>query len=329
MDAVTFQFPNTTNSLDNQLHNYKLKPTRMKKIRLFLLALLPAFMLVSCDPKPGPDPVNPDDGPVPGALKGEFSVSPTKKIVFAKGNLQYQASTKTWRFADQQYECIGEGNANISATYDGWIDLFGFGTSGWDNGNLYYQPYNTEICGCNGCGYNYGPTDGNGAYDIDLTGDYANADWGVYNAIINGGNKPGLWKCLTYEEVRYLILDRPNATEYRFLTTINDINGLILLPDNWTAPAGCPDNMTQLTLSQWATLEDAGAVFLPAAGQRYDKEIRVLNNMGYYWTSTAIGGFIPDAAHGLYFIMENGDIAYYGRPTRYYGCSVRLVREVE
>lgn len=301
----------------------------MKKIRLFLLALLPVLVMVSCNPKPGPDPENPDNGPVPGALKGEFSVSPTKKVVFAKGNLQYQASTKTWRFAEQQYECIGEGNANISVTYDGWIDLFGFATSGWNNGNLYYQPYNTEVCGCNSCGYNYGPTDGNNAYDIDLTGDYANADWGVYNAIVNGGNKPGLWRCLSEEEMKYLINDRPNAKAYRFQVTIDDITGLIILPDNWTAPAGCPEDMTQLTMAQWTTLEDAGAVFLPAAGMRKDTAIWSLNNIGYYWTSTAIGGFIPDAAYALSFTISSGTISYQGRPTRYYGCGVRLVREVE
>lgn len=304
----------------------------MKKIRLFLLALLPVLMLVSCDPKPGSNPENPDNGIVPGALKGEFSVSPTKKVVFAQGNLQYQASTKIWRFAEQQYECIGEGNANISATNDGWIDLFGFATSGWNNGNLYYQPYNTEVCGCNSCGYNYGPTDGNGTYDIDLVGDYANADWGVYNAIINGGNKPGLWRSLSEEEMKYLINDRPNAKAYRFMTTLGDMIGLVILPDNWTAPAGCPDDMTQLTLAQWEKMEEAGAVFLPAAGMRHEVEVWQAGNMGYYWTSTAIGGFIPDAAYGLTFRLDNntGDvISYSGRPTRYYGCSVRLVREVE
>jgi len=54
-----------------------------------------------------------------------------------KGNLQYQATTKTWRFADQQYHVIGMDNEKISETYSGWIDLFGWGTSGYDHGAVF------------------------------------------------------------------------------------------------------------------------------------------------------------------------------------------------
>ncbi|MBQ3676229.1 MAG: hypothetical protein II926_02525, partial [Bacteroidales bacterium] len=52
-----------------------------------------------------------------GAIKAAFSVSADKKVYFSKGNLQYQASTGTWRFAENQYDIIGEDNANISSTY--------------------------------------------------------------------------------------------------------------------------------------------------------------------------------------------------------------------
>ena len=65
-----------------------------------------------------------------GALPGEFSVSASLKVHFAQGNLQYQASTKTWRFAANQYTSVGNPNSNISSSYSGWIDLFGWGTSG-------------------------------------------------------------------------------------------------------------------------------------------------------------------------------------------------------
>ena len=51
-----------------------------------------------------------------GAIKAEFSVSATKKVYFSQGNLQYQASANLWRFAEHQYEMIGESNANISST---------------------------------------------------------------------------------------------------------------------------------------------------------------------------------------------------------------------
>lgn len=63
-----------------------------------------------------------------GVLSGKFSVSASQKVHFSQGNLQYKASTNTWRFAAEQYHCVGSNNANISPSYNGWIDLFGWGT---------------------------------------------------------------------------------------------------------------------------------------------------------------------------------------------------------
>ena len=56
-----------------------------------------------------------------GAIKAAFSVSADKQIYFSQGNLQYQASTGTWRFAEHQYDMIGSDNSNISSSYSGWI----------------------------------------------------------------------------------------------------------------------------------------------------------------------------------------------------------------
>jgi uncharacterized repeat protein (TIGR02543 family) len=63
-----------------------------------------------------------------GATNARFSVRANKMVRFSRGNLQYQASTNTWRFAENQYDTIGADNTNISATNTGWIDLFGWGT---------------------------------------------------------------------------------------------------------------------------------------------------------------------------------------------------------
>lgn len=80
-----------------------------------------------------------DNRSVPmGAVDGLFSVSATKKVYFSKGNLQYQASTNTWRFATNQWDRIGSGNSSISSSYSGWIDLFGWGTSGYNHGATCY-----------------------------------------------------------------------------------------------------------------------------------------------------------------------------------------------
>lgn len=60
----------------------------------------------------------------------QFSISATTKIDFAPANLQYHCTQHVWRFAEHSYDIIGADNANISDSYNGWIDLFGYGTSG-------------------------------------------------------------------------------------------------------------------------------------------------------------------------------------------------------
>ena len=97
-----------------------------------------------------------------GSKGGLFSVSATQQVWFSQGNLQYQASTNIWRFAEHQWDYVGtqtdasgfyggtiggtvsgSDNRNIRSTYGGWIDLFGWGTSGWSSGAVCYQPWST------------------------------------------------------------------------------------------------------------------------------------------------------------------------------------------
>ena len=48
-----------------------------------------------------------------GAILAEFSVSDSTKVHFSQGNLQYQASTNTWRFAEHQWDYVEKDNENI------------------------------------------------------------------------------------------------------------------------------------------------------------------------------------------------------------------------
>ena len=258
-----------------------------------------------------------------GSIPFEFSVSTERKIVFSMGNLQYQASTKQWRFAEHQYDIIGDANKNISSTYSGWIDLFGWGTSGWNSGANAYQPYSTRTSYSDYCP--------GGDYTNNLTGGYANADWGVYNKISNGGNQAGQWRTLTKEEWKYLINTRADASSKKGFATVNNVKGLVLLPDDWTLPtgvtftSGVSGSFAQNTYSasDWSKMEANGAVFLPAAGSRYGTEVDYVGSYGYYWSSSAYG---YGNAGGLNFssYSENAD----GR-SRIFGLSVRLVRVVE
>ena len=228
-------------------------------------------------------------GALTGALNGVFSVGEGQQVYFSQGNLQYQASTNTWRFAENQWDYVGEDNANVSSSYDGWIDLFGWGTSGFDHGAVCYQPWSTSD---NPEDY-YAYGDPESSLN-DLTG---MADWG-YNSISNGGDILGQWRTLTREEWVYVFDTRPTMSGIRWVKgKVNDVCGVILLPDNWNASyytlnntnGACFDNNI-ITAMDWMNIFEAnGAVFLPAAGRRYG-DLFVIGEpdiYGGYWSASS------------------------------------------
>jgi len=252
-----------------------------------------------------------------GVLPGLFSTSLSKQVCFSRGNLQYQASTDTWRFAKQQFDYVGTDNANVSPTYSGWIDLFGFGTSGYDG----KYPYMTST-----------------SFFDYAVGEIAgtNYDWGVYNAISNGGNQTGLWRTPTKDEWVYLFNKRMTSSGIRYAkANVNGKNGVILLPDDWDVSVFVLSNTNQpeadytsntIDASQWTEMEEAGAVFLPAAGGRDGISVVLNDSNGSYWSTSweedsgsttfpyLLGfnssGFFPDG-------LGSGD----------FGRSVRLVQD--
>jgi hypothetical protein len=259
---------------------------------------------------------------VKGALPGIFSVSATKKINFSQGNLQYRPRIKTWRFAVHQYDIAGSDNNNVymQAYCSSWVDLFGYGTSGWDGGAGRYMPYETTT---NNTEYTEG-ADGN-----DLVDFYANADWGYYNPIINGGNQMAMWRTLTYSEWTYLLTQRPNASALKGMATVESTPGFILLPDDWHCPAGITfvntnaDYTTNVyNASSWATMEAAGAVFLPAAGERVGSATSNIGIIGNYWSASHVNGTTGYSFH----IAPNSNVMQ-NIVTYSTGCSVRLVRD--
>lgn len=192
---------------------------------------------------------------------GLFSVNDEGGRVFlAPGNLQYCPSTAVWRFADNQYDYLGFDNNNISDTYDGWLDLFGWGS---------------------------------GAQPTLLTKIDDFVDWGT-NPIANGGNEAGLWRSLSYDEWNYLLNGRVNASSLMAKAQVCGVNGLILLPDAWdltdtlilkTDDKKYADNM--LDSAQWVEWDSLGAVFLPAAGYRMGKNAQGVSSECNYWVDTA------------------------------------------
>lgn len=209
-----------------------------------------------------------------GALPGVFTLEDGRKIRFSKGFLQFNPKKYEFQFAEHQYEHIGsDGNENCKPNYDGWIDLFGWGTSGY----MGCQPTENSMAI-----KSYGPEMGN------LTGDNSNYDWGVYNPITNGGNKDGLWRTISSQELEYLKYKRPNAEKLLLRSCVCGKEGLMLLPDDfWNNRLpfiidATPDKYFDNYFDQekWKILESMGVVFFPKHRYKDVGEVEV----SYYST---------------------------------------------
>ena len=235
-------------------------------------------------------PFGPAPTPTPSGdkLPGAFSVDASKVIYFSKGNLQY---TGSWQFAANQWDVIGASQTDDNR------DLFSWGTGdapNWEN------------------------------------------------------NMGGDWRTLTKDEWKYLFLTRDNAATLFALGRVNDKKGVILLPDAWVLPDGASFNASSengfekmgstyydddytndhfqdntYTTEQWAVMESAGAVFLPAAGYREssNSNIYYVGDMGYYWSAT------PNDDEAYYISFSSEYLGTQNYNTRNDGRSVRLVSE--
>ena len=134
--------------------------------------------------------------------------------------------------------------------------------------------------------YAWGATEENGSYatvDSDISGteyDVAHVKWG------------GNWRMPTFDDINEL-LDNC-TTEW---TTLNGVNG-----------------------RKFTSKINGNSIFLPAAGHRWDGELRNVGTYGKYWSST---GNDENSAYDLYFYSDSADGYDSGR---YNEQSVRPVR---
>ena len=246
----------------------------------------------------------------PNRRIGVFSVAPDKQVSFSQGNLQYLPAINLWKFANTQYEYLGNANKYLKPTFRNWVDLFG-----WSANNT-TAPFGVS-------------TSTNVA---DYAGDFV--DWGT-NTIC--GDAPGTWRTLNMEEWEYLFEQRKNALQLRSKGSINGHRGHILLPDDWVLPEGVqfvaePDNLTMeldintYTPAEWSIMEEAGAVFLPAAGRRDGTTVGYLVEYSGVWSSTSTTN--TNAFH-TYYNYESQIIEHHwtSATSRINGRSVRLVHD--
>ena len=280
---------------------------------------------------------------------GVFSVNDDKLVRFSKGNLQYQPSSSipTWRFADKQWHYVGgtnsenpqgsgtiEGSDNakiLDEGYTGWMDLFGWGTWG-SNGN-----------------------------PLNISTDLEDYTWSEFTNTLDDHND---WRTLSYDEWYYLLHERQSsylAMVKCAWAKVNGVLGIVLLPDNWDKTIivsninggshnvyygaqffDDDDLIFTYDGDYWLRMEKAGAVFLPAAGNRTvtikttiegeppttttDTLINVYvpGEKGYYWISTTNSHkFVEFDNNGVTIDNTKED------PNPTFGCAVRLVRDIE
>lgn len=251
----------------------------------------------------------------------KFSLSETKRVEFAPGNVQHVkvGDNWVWKFAEHQYDVLG--NENVQK-YEGAVDRDRFG---WGTGNT------PDLM-----------SHSNSDYPQNTT-DYV--DWG--KNFPEGGDYP--WFAPKCVEWKYLMFQRP-ATELngkynaRYAKArVNGVNGIILFPDvynhpstvtlptkesiNYTTKNDGSFNVNNYTEADWNAMAEKGAVFLPVTGYRDYFESQwgfvETGEQGHYWSQCDLGD--PEHACNMYFTDYRAYVK--DKNDKYKGFAVRLVRE--
>ena len=277
----------------------------MRKILSFFAFVAIVLTFAACGGN-GNDPVM---TPPQGAIAGIFSVGPDNKVYFSNGNLQAKINAypnePNWYFADHQWDVIGS-TLSVRTEYFTW--------------NAIKEAYpNTFV------------------------------DW--KNSSIENGNKgKTTWRVLTADEWLYLFCKRKDANSLFTTGKVNGVNGVILLPDNWSqekfdnAKKGLiynPDedlyrndnenNFSFITREgdAWTAMEQAGAVFLPAAGSAWEGSPQYVNEACAYWSATPVTETWAGEAVAYYFYGGDDEIGPQNAALKSASRSLRLVADVK
>jgi len=201
-----------------------------------------------------------------GILPGIFTTAKRKAVRFTQGNLQYlgQATENKWRFADNQWDFMGNGpvgdprgdvdgpgNVRFGDEYIGKYnyasglatpteddmasarDLFGWGTSGISGSAgvaTNFQPYCTSTSPEPYWAYNN--------VDANLEDNGGYADWG--HNTINGKNDWRTLKAVEYthfldinNDGRKVVDENHNYVKPFGFGKVKGVDGMIVLPDTW------------------------------------------------------------------------------------------------
>ena len=272
---------------------------------------------------------------------GRFTINGNgQQVNFSPGNLQYYKKLNDngtvdddWRFATHQYDYVGKGTTGYGNVSGSDNKIHKWVSGGVNQGkNHTYQLHWIDLFGW-----------GTGSAPLNFnTNESSFTDW----TSIGSG-----WYTLSIAEWNYILDSR--TTNLRFLkATVNGVKGLILFPDGFAWPSHVivsttiygkinskTDNFTEtITSTEWTSLENKGAVFLPAGGYRTlrggcyytginQNEKGAISNSsthGYYWARDAVDA---DNAKHLRFFGTN--ILTTRNEEKKTGYSVRLVKNVQ
>ena len=257
-----------------------------------------------------------------------FSVSGNQQVYFSKGNLYAYKRNSDWKwyFQPHQWMYVGDAAGNklitgpMTISQDSKnVDLFG-----WNGAS------SPNDCYC----INNSATD---SHYGNESGEALMHDWG-HNVI--GSYAADTWRTLTANEWMYLFSEDRSVTNslsagarYTMATLGGTYKGLILFPDTYTHPSGtgftagtfnAVSNYTAtVSMEGWMLMENAGCVFLPAAGSRYQTTVFMTGPGCYYWSNSNIAG---NTATNIAITPSSLSQV---NSTRYSGYAVRLVRDVE
>ena len=275
----------------------------------------------------------------------------------------------TWALATPQYNYIGAVDDPTLSTPNPTANTFVTNAEPWfdntKNGTVDlfgWVQKNSPMASSTASGAQYGIAGSTSRYDYEgnSTSNGLAHDWG--EKIGNG------WFTLSRAQWFYLMYTRGNegktpTTHYIvepdgtdkparwFKATVANIAGLVLIPDDFTWPATVEMKTGFITMegysrpvlnnqnasyryvieaTEWTALEEAGCVFLPAAGYRDGNVVKQVpgaqtqnsnSPWGSYWSSTMNDSWM---VYDLEFSKEDTDVNYGALTYAKFGCSVRL-----
>lgn len=242
-----------------------------------------------------------------------FSVGTNKRVVIAKANL------------------FGKSNDNSTTVPDdmsNWVFTFGDNpyttNTTWDVTNRSYFQWR-ELLSTNP--------------DNDSDGTIGTSK--LFN-IANDYDNGAVWRVPSLSELDYLFRSRnntrwamvllPSSESFPSLGSSSGTPGLFVFPDNWdnalngvnVIPNGGDRSTTTVTRDEYLKMINAGAVFIPLAGEYGNERFYDIGAGGFYWSTTQYDATCAYDA-GFYTTPE----VQRGRQGKQAYKSVRLVRDVE